>query len=380
MITSSPPALHPPPHADDRLGVLLALVSDDVWECDAGLCLSHIHDNSDKARAPSPLVGHLGRGVEDWADPARPPEDFPRLLAAMARRQPFRDCAVPILAPDGGEHWLRLGGHPLFDPEGRFTGYLGTAARITGERRRLAAERHRQQVESLGQLARGVAHEFNNLLVPITMLSKLALPLAGGDQTLRLYLTTIHENGWQAAMVIRDILTATRGLDPSSQPVPCGALVAERIRLLRRIIPPSVSIESDIADQTTLVSGTASELSQIVINLFNNACDAMDGDGTIRCAVRRVTLAPEDGRLATPDAILIEVSDTGPGIPPALHHRVFEPFFTTKPVGRGTGLGLTVVDGLIRDRGGHIAISEAPGLGARITILLPVAPEAERDP
>jgi signal transduction histidine kinase len=365
----------------ERLRILLELTSDDIWECDAELRLTQVKGRMVDQKGL--LNTLLGRQAEEFLDPSLPPEDFPRLRAAVAARQPFRNCVFPVRVPGGEPEWVRLSGHPLFAEDGHFTGYLGTSTLITEERHRLAAERRRQQLESLGQLAGGVAHEFNNLLVPITMLSKLALPLIGDNQTLRLYLETIHENGWKAAQIVRSVLTYARQMTPSTGPVACGEVIAERVLLLRQALPPSVVIETDISDRTTRVLGNGSELSQIVVNLFNNACDAVDEHGTIRCSVRRVTLTPHERSLTglgTADAMRIEIADTGAGIPPESRDRIFEPFFTTKPVGQGTGLGLSVVEGIVKDWGGHIAVASTPGQGATFTILLPVAPEPEPNP
>ena len=361
----------------ERLRTLLELTTDDIWECDAELRLSRIHGRN-AAQRPR-LTVFLGRTAEEVLDPTLPPEDFPSLKAAMAAREPFRELTFPVCLPSGEREWMRLSGLPLFSPDGTFTGYLGTSSRVTEERRRLAVERRRQQLESLGQLAGGVAHEFNNLLVPITMLSKMALPRVGDDETLRLFLTTIHENGWKAAEIVRSVLTYARQMTPTAGPVPCGEVVAERIHLLRQALPPSVIFEIAIEDSTSRVLGNAGELSQIVVNLFTNAGDAVGGSGTIRCRVARVALSAAERRvtgLAGPDAVRITVADTGKGIAPEIRDHIFEPFFTTKPVGQGTGLGLSVVEGIVKDWGGHIEVASNPGKGAEFTILLPVVDEA----
>ncbi len=358
----------------ERLHILLDLVSDDIWECDALLHLTGIHGNGTEPRFLEQL---LGRAFQDLFDPRMDSEDSPRLQAALAERRPFKNCVCPIRLPTGESEWLRLSGYPVFSADGAFSGYLGTSTRITEERQRLTAERRRQQMESLGQLAGGVAHEFNNLLVPITMLSKLALPLADGNPTLRLYLETIHESGWKAAQIVRSVLTYARQMTPSREPVACGEVVADRIKLLRQATPPTVIIASDIADRTTPVFGNSGELSQIVVNLFTNASDAVNEQGTIRCSVRRLALTPDEAKLAglaTTDAMCIEIADTGPGIRPEIQDRIFEPFFTTKPIGQGTGLGLSVVDGIVKDWGGHIGVSNGRDGGACFTILLPVMP------
>jgi signal transduction histidine kinase len=359
--------------SNERLRILLELVSDDIWECDAHLRVTQVRGRSIGQRAT--LAELAGRNLEELVDPAAFPEDLAALVAAKDSRQAFRDLVVAFRLPGRERMWARVSGRPLFARDGSFIGYLGTSTDITEERQRLLAERRRQQLESLGQLAGGVAHEFNNLLVPITMLSKLALPLAGDDGNLRLYLETINENGWKAAQIVRSVLTYARQMTPTAGPMICGEVVAERIQLLRQALPPTVVIETDIDDRSSRVLGNAGELSLIIVNLFNNASDAVDEYGLIRCTVNRVPLTADDQAaygLATAEAVRIVVSDNGRGIPPDLRERIFQPFFTTKPIGQGTGLGLSVVEGIVKDWGGHITLASTPGLGTSVTILLPV--------
>jgi signal transduction histidine kinase len=361
----------------DRLRNLLELVSDDIWECDRQLCLTKVQGRNQGSRATLALL--VGGRLEGMADPEAPAEDLPRLTAALAARQPFGNCTCAIRLPDGRQEWLRLSGFPLVDREGGFEGYLGTSTRITEERHRLATERRRQQLESLGQLAGGVAHEFNNLLVPITMLAKLGLQRVGEDETLRTYLNTIHDSGWKAAEIVRSVLTYARQMTPSAQPIACGAVVAERMRLLRQALPPAVVIEAEISDQESRVLGNANELAQVVVNLVSNASDALGERGTIRCQVDRIRLSAAECRgwgLATAEVMRIVIADTGCGIDPELQDRIFEPFFTTKPIGQGTGLGLSVVEGIVKDWGGHITLESSRGTGTRFTILLPIVEAA----
>ncbi len=365
----------------ERLRALLELISDDIWESDAELRLSRIHGR-DTAQRPQ-FAAFLGRTADEVLDVSMPSEDFPRLKAAMTAREPFRNLTFPVCLPSGERDWLRLSGFPLFARNGAFTGYLGTSSRVTEERQRLATERRRQQLESLGQLAGGVAHEFNNLLVPITMLSKMALPRIGDDETLRLFLTTIHENGWKAAEIVRSVLTYARQMTPTAGPIACGEVVAERIHLLRQALPPTVIFDTAIEDRTSRVLGNAGELSQIVVNLFTNACEAVNEYGTVRCSVTRVPVFAAGRRftgITSAEAIRIVVADTGKGIAPEIRDRIFEPFFTTKPIGQGTGLGLSVVEGIVKDWGGHIAVAGNPGEGAEFTILLPVIEEEPAAP
>ncbi|MEI6985754.1 MAG: ATP-binding protein [Rhodospirillaceae bacterium] len=358
----------------ERLRMLVDLVSDDIWECDDNLRLIKVQGKGEKRRPL--LTVFVGFTPDEIVDAKAPPEDFARIKEAIAAREPFRNLTLPVRVPGGELEWLRLSGFPLFFAHNSgFSGYFGTSTRITAERRRLEVERRRQQMESLGQLAGGVAHEFNNLLVPITMLSKLALARVGNDEMQRTFLTTIHESGWKAAQIVRSIMTYARQLTPVVGPVACGEVVAECIKLMRQALLCSVVIETDINDTTSKVLGSSSELSQIIVNLVNNAGEAVGDGGRIGCSVARVQLTTSQRGLygiVSPEALRIIVTDSGCGIAPEVLDHVFEPFFTTKPPGQGTGLGLSVVDGIVKDWGGNIAIASTIGRGTEITILLPV--------
>ena len=243
-----------------------------------------------------------------------------------------------------------------------------------------------QKMQAVGQLAGGVAHDFNNLLTAIQLqLSELLERHPVGDPSYD-GLNQIRQTGIRAADLVRKLLAFSRKSTVRRERLDLGELVGEFAVLLRRLLREDVRLETDYGRDLPVVLADKSQLETAVMNLAVNARDAMrgvvePGAGVVTIKTRRLTA--EAARMlgwATPttEAVaLIEVSDTGPGVPPELLDKIFEPFFTTKAVNEGTGMGLATVYGIVEQAGGHIAVSNLDGAGAAFRIFLPEAAEAE---
>ncbi len=253
--------------------------------------------------------------------------------------------------------------------------------REASEHRRLQLERqllHRERIASIGTLAGGMAHEFNNVMTPILLYSQLALeevPPGGSlSDDLRRVIAAAH----RARNLVSRILTFSRGMDTQAQSVfPLRAPVEEALALLRAIVPENVEIVWSVDDDAPPISGDPSVVQQIVINLCTNAYQAMQAAGG-RLTLR-VSAASAPGARGSVCALL-EISDTGHGIDPALVPHIFEPFFTTREVGEGTGLGLSVVHGLVDSLGGFITVESVPGQGTTFRVYFPGATHALEEP
>jgi PAS domain S-box-containing protein len=242
-----------------------------------------------------------------------------------------------------------------------------------GERQRKDIEAqlfHSQRLESVGTLAGGIAHDVNNMLVPILSLSKLmARRMAEGSRD-RANLETILRASEHIRDLVGRILTFSRKDAPTRRTIDFAHLVHESLRMLRASIPSTIAIDEKIAPVPPL-SGDPGQLHQIVTNLVTNAAHAIgDGMGTITVALAGTR---DEGRAGAPstEAVRLSVGDTGCGMDQATVTRIFEPFFTTKPSGVGTGLGLSVVHGIVAEHGGRIAVESQPGRGTCFTITLP---------
>jgi signal transduction histidine kinase len=252
--------------------------------------------------------------------------------------------------------------------------------REVSEQKRLDLERrllHRERIASIGTLAGGVAHEFNNILTPILLYSQVALSDVPPDSALAKDLTRIVASAHRARSLVMRILTFSRQMDASTTTVfPLRPTVEEALALLRAIVPANIDIVFDPQEHDSMVSGDASLLHQVVINLCTNGYQAMRRTGgTLAVRLRVVenpTVVPlEPGRYA-----MLEVSDSGHGMEPGVMAHIFEPFFTTRGVGEGTGLGLSVVHGIVTSMGGSITVESEIGHGTTFRVYLPVAPRA----
>lgn len=248
-----------------------------------------------------------------------------------------------------------------------------------------------QKMQAVGQLAGGVAHDFNNLLTAIQLqLSGLLERHPVGDPSYE-GLNEIRQTAIRAADLVRKLLAFSRKSTVRRERLDLGELVGEFAILLRRLLREDVRLETDYGRDLPIVLADKSQLETAVMNLAVNARDAMrgvvePGAGVVTIATRRLTVEEARGLgwadAPTSEIALIEVSDTGPGVPPELLDKIFEPFFTTKAVNEGTGMGLATVYGIAQQAGGHITVSNVEGpdggtMGAAFRLFLPAAGEAE---
>jgi two-component system cell cycle sensor histidine kinase/response regulator CckA len=233
-----------------------------------------------------------------------------------------------------------------------------------------------QKMLAIGTLAGGIAHDFNNLLTAMNgFCDLLLLRHQPGDPSFA-DVMQIRQNANRAANLVRQLLAFSRQQTLQPQVLHLPDIVADLSSLLRRLLGVGIVLTVEHGRDLGPVRADRGQLEQVLVNLAVNARDAMQGDGTLR--IRTASIAPADANipprqpplLAIP-WVLIEVTDTGPGIPPALLDRIFEPFFTTKPVGEGTGLGLSTVFGIVKQTGGFIFADTVPGGGARFSLYLP---------
>ena len=268
----------------------------------------------------------------------------------------------------------------LRDGLGRPKDVLAINTDIT-ERKQLEAQYLRaQRMEGIGSLAGGIAHDLNNILTPILMTAPL-LRETVGDPECREMLNTVEACAQRGADIIRQLLTFARGRPGVRVPLPVRHLLREMDTIIRETFPRNIRLSVAVRAELWSVLGDATQIHQALMNLCLNARDAMPEGGTLTLAAENLALDETFAALAfdaKPGAyVCLSVSDTGTGIPREDLDRIFDPFFTTKEVGKGTGLGLPTVLGIVRGHGGFVRVDSRVGLGTRFELCLPASPEGK---
>ena len=267
---------------------------------------------------------------------------------------------------------------PVKDCTGAVVNYVGIHRDITHE---AVLERHlrqTQKMEAMGTMAGGIAHNFNNILAVITGHTELALLGLPQGLQIRQNLNRVLQASSAAADLVKQIITYSRMGDQEKMPVSAVFIVKEALKLLHSSLPTTIEIARhiSISAEEAMIMADPTQIHQLLMNLSANAAHAMRPQG----GILRVEVAPVevDGSLAAqcPDLktgphVMIAVSDTGPGIDPGLIDRIFDPYFTTKKLGDGTGMGLAVVQGIVRNYGGGITVHSEQGKGATFRVYLP---------
>ncbi len=321
---------------------------------------------------------------EEWLD-AIHAEDRDRVGAAHARvlAEPY-DLTFRILRPDGDTRWIRDRGFPVRDPAGNIHRVVGTAEDVTSKRHLQEQLLQSQKMEAIGTLAGGIAHDFNNILGGIIGYAELARMRVGPNPQVREHLDAVLQAGRRAADLVRQILAFSRRQERRADTVQLRLLVAEALKLLRASIPATIEFDVRLAADAAPVRADPTQIHQVVLNLCANAEHAMRGR-TGRLSVRLENFAVDEAfaaanpRLRPGPHVRLSVGDTGCGIPPDIQARIFEPFFTTKPPGEGSGLGLSVVHGVMESHSGITLVHSAPGEGARFELYFPARSAASPD-
>ena len=312
-------------------------------------------------------------------------EDVRSIQAAQADAEPFRQMWRELeetgtwrgelcnQRPDGSPYWVELSITPVRSADGRVTNYMALGEDVTARKEAaLALERTRtqlaqaQKMEAIGRLAGGVAHDFNNMLGIIQGHAELLLRDLPPDHPGRARLEEIGKAAGRSAGLARQLLAFSRKQTFELQPVQLGAVVHEAESLLRQIIGEDILMSVVVEPGLPPVSADPVQIEQVLLNLAGNARDAMPAGGRLRIEVTGGGRGP-----AGAGQVVLTVSDTGVGMDEGTLAHVFEPFFTTKEVGRGTGLGLATVYGIVAQLGGEVSVASAPGAGTTFRVSLP---------
>ena len=251
---------------------------------------------------------------------------------------------------------------PVRDRSGRIANYVAVKKDVTRSLEIESQLLQAQKMESVGRLAGGVAHDFNNILAVILSSVRFAIEAVPAEGELRSDLLEIESAGERAAALTRQLLAFSRKQMLAPEVLDLNGLVRSLEKMLRRVVGEDVNLVPDLAPERLLVRADPVQIQQVIVNLVVNARDAMPGGGTLTIRTRNA-----EG----PSQVQLQISDTGTGMDEATMACLFEPFFTTKEAGKGTGLGLSSAYGIVRQSGGSIRATSQPGKGTTIEVMLP---------
>jgi PAS domain S-box-containing protein len=297
---------------------------------------------------------------------------------------PMVDIEEPLTQADGLEKTVITSKVPLRDQNGNVFGTLGIYYDITERKQMEETIKQTQKMEAIGTLAGGIAHDFNNILAAIVGYAELAHEASSKNKLVSEYLDAILKSSFRAKDLVRQILTFSRKSQEERKPIQLYPIIKESTKLLRSTIPATIEIRQNIDETMGMVNADPTQMFQIVMNLCTNAAHAIhDNEGVIDISLSTIIITQElmqKYHNVSPGPFLeLKISDNGSGIDSKIIHRIFEPFFTTKNKLEGTGMGLAVVHGIIKDYGGDIIVDSQLNKGTTFTVLLPqVIAEADR--
>ena len=293
------------------------------------------------------------------------------------------EAFAPILNGGRGAYF-RATGAPLFDLLGRRVGAIESIRDIT-EQKQGEAERDRlksqllqaQKMEAIGSLAGGIAHDFNNILGALLGYAEMVRDDSPPGSSIAGDIEQVIKAGLRASELVKQILTFSRQDNAKRIALQPAAIISEAVKLLRPSLPSTIDIRQDVDPRAGPVLADPSQLHQILVNLCTNAYHAMEETGGILgISLKKTEFSAEDlirgPQIKPGEFVQLSVSDTGPGMSPELRARIFEPYFTTKEPGKGTGMGLAIVHGIVMSYGGYITCYSQPGEGTVFHVFLPV--------
>ncbi len=303
--------------------------------------------------------------------------------AAMAANMP-RVNEEEVRYADGHREILETVKMPMYGDDAQLIGVLGIARDIT-ERKRLEEDRKKlenslrqsHKMEAIGTLSGGIAHDFNNILGIILGNTELAMDDIDKTSSSYLNLEEIIKAGLRASDIVKQLLNFSRKTDQAKKAIDIRLLIEDSIKMLRASIPTSIDIQVNLLNKLSTVYADSTQINQVLVNLCTNAAHAMeDNGGVLKIELTQIELDNTTVRqfqeIESGQYLQLSISDTGHGIDPEIKVNIFDPYFTTKPIGKGTGMGLAIVLGIVKNHNGAISVYSEKNRGTTFKVLFPV--------
>ncbi|MCG8618359.1 MAG: ATP-binding protein [Desulfobacterales bacterium] len=370
--------------AEDRFRMAAEATSDLIYEWDIQTDTLTWFGDIDSALGYPPH--RFPRTIDAWVSRIHP-DDMDTLKDAVEyHRSSTRPIKYEYRIRKQDGTWRNWYDHgvPVLTDAGIPQKWIGTCTDITemkqhqAEKQKLADQlRQSQKMEAIGTLAGGIAHEFNNILGIIIGNTELALDAPSKGQARDAYITAVQKASFRAKEIVHQLLSFSRKTEQQQKTMDISPVVQEALTLIRSSIPSNIEIRSHIPESCDTIQANATQIHQVIINVCTNAAHAMaDKGGILTVNLSRIAVGQEreTGLESMPPGtyIKIEIQDTGIGIKQKYREKIFDPYFTTKAVGKGTGMGLSVVHGIVKNHNGHISVESQAGNGTTITIFFPV--------
>ncbi len=273
---------------------------------------------------------------------------------------------------------------PIRNTRGSITNYVAVKRDVTNEVKMEKQLRQAQKMEAIGTLAGGIAHDFNNILAAILGYTELSQRDLQEDSKLYKHLQQVLQAGYRAKDLIKQILAFSRQGQQEVKPLQISLIIKEVLKLLRASLPTTIEIRQNIRSHKSLVFADPTQIHQLIMNLCTNAAHAMrHSGGILEVSMSEIEITPRDANhyhgLSAGPFIKLSVTDSGHGMAPEISERIFEPYFTTKKPGEGTGMGLSVVHGIVKSHNGDISVYSEIGKGTTFNIFLPRIEEASEE-
>ena len=376
-------------YSERRYRLLTENITDIIWTMDMNMRLTYISPAVTLVRGYS-VEEAMAQTLKENLTPASLEVAMNVYAEEMAKEEmeqknQSRSLTMDLehYCKDGSTVWVETKITGLRDPDERLVEILGISRDIT-ERKRAEEEKAKlealllrsQKMEAIGTLAGGIAHDFNNMLFPVMGYTGMMLEDKSVSDQNRGYLNKVLDSVKRASDLVRQILTFSRQSKDELRPIKVQLIVKEALKLLRSLLPANIEINQKIDNDSGLILADSTKIHQVIMNLYNNAYHAMqEKGGVLEVSLTDIEIKPADfaGLDLDPGQYLyLKVSDTGQGMDSAVIERIFDPYFTTKENGKGSGLGLSIVYGIVKEYGGNIKVYSEPGKGSAFNIYLPM--------